>query len=166
MAISSNEKNQITMIFFGKFICWIQNQKSKKIKIEFKSSNPCPQDPMINILVLTQSSFSDSAASWNLGSLNYIKISNIRTLLTQPVLSVSTTYDHRSHPWEFRTSIVTPNTSITLRLGSMCLFGVSQKILKYLMEGLHQQSLFYLCPAIVFQPNMTTGATHRNLRQA
>ena len=149
MAISSNEKNQIAMIFFGKFICWIQNQKSKKIKIWFKSSNPCPQDPMINILVLTQSSFSDSAASWNLGSLNYIKISNIRTLLTQPVLSVSrhsisTTYDHRSHPQEFSRSVVTPNTTLTLKLCWKSLFGVCQKILKYLMEGLNQQRMFYV----------------------
>ena len=48
----------------------------------------------------------------------------------------------------------------------MCLVHVSQEILKYLMEGLDQQSLLYLCPGIVFQPNMTTGPTHRNLRQA
>ena len=59
-------------------------------------------------------------------------------------------------------SIVTPDTTITSRVCRMCSFGVSQKILKYLMEGLPQQSLFYLRPGIQYQPNMTTGATHRN----
>ena len=31
------------------------------------------------------------------------------------------------------------------------------------MEGLDQQSLLYLFPGIVFQPNMTTGATHSRM---
>ena len=75
------------------------------------------------------------------------KILTIRTLLTQPILSVSThsistTFDHRSHPQEFRRSVVTPNTTLTLRLCWKSLFGVCQKILKYLMEGLNQQRMF------------------------
>ena len=41
-----------------------------------------------------------------------------------------------------------------------------QKILEYLMEGLHQPILFYLFPGIVFQPHITTDDTLRNLRQA
>ena len=99
------------------------------------------------------------------------KIYNIRSLLTQAVLSVSrhsicTTYDHRSHPQEPRTSIVTPNKIITFRVCCKWAFGVPQKILEYLMEGLHQPILIYLCPAISFQLHMSTGDTHRNLRQA
>ena len=99
------------------------------------------------------------------------KISNMRSLLTQAVLYVSRhiispTYDQRSNTQEPRTSIVTPNTIITLIFCCNWVLGVPQKILEYLIEGLYQHILFYLGPGIVFQPHMTTGDTHRNLRQA
>ena len=63
---------------------------------------------------------------------------------------ISTTFDYRSHPLEPRTSIVTPNTIITFRFCWKWVFGFPQKILKPLMEGLHQPILFDLCPGIVF----------------
>ena len=99
------------------------------------------------------------------------KISNRRSLLTEAVLYVtrhiiSPTYDRRSHPKEPKTSIITPNTIITFTICCKRVFGVPQKILKHLKESQHQHSLFDLCPDIVFHPHMTTGDTHRNLRQA
>ena len=80
--------------------------------------------------------------------------------------SISTIYDHRIHPQGPKTSTITPNTIIAFRFCGMWVFGVTQRILKHLMEGPNQPILFYLCPGIVLQPNMTKGATHRNLRQA
>ena len=80
--------------------------------------------------------------------------------------SISTTYDHKRHPQEPKTSMIIPNTIIAFRFCCKWVFGVPLKILKHQMEGLHQHSLFYLCPGIVIQPHMTTAATHRNLGQA
>ena len=80
--------------------------------------------------------------------------------------SISATYDHKRHSQEPETSIIIPNTVITFRCCCKWVFGVPQKILKQLINGLHQQSLFYLCLGIVIQPHMTTRATHRNIRQA
>ncbi len=99
------------------------------------------------------------------------KIYNIRSLLTQAVLSVSrhsicTTYDQRSHPQEHGTSTVSPNRIIIFRFYCKWAFGVPQKILEYPMEGLHQPILFYLLPGILFRPHMTTKDTNRNPRQA
>ena len=99
------------------------------------------------------------------------KTSNGRSSSTCLVLfvsrpSISTTYDQRKHPQGPKTSIITPNTFITFRICCKRLFGVPQKILKHLKESVHPQSLFGLWPGIVFHPYMTTGATHRNLRQA
>ena len=66
----------------------------------------------------------------------------MRSLLTEAVLSVSryiisTTYDHRRHPKEPKTSIIKPNTIINSRFSCKWVFGVPQKILKHLMEGPH-----------------------------
>ena len=90
---------------------------------------------------------------------------------TQPILFVPrhdilTTYDHRRPPQEPKTDIKIPNRSITFRFCCKWVFGVPLKILKHLMEGLHQCSFFHLCPGIVIQPHMTTEATHRNQRPA
>jgi hypothetical protein len=106
-----------------------------------------------------------------LGPSKNTRISNGRSSLTHLVLFVSrhnilTTYDHRRPPQEPKTGIKIPNRSITFRFCCNWVFGVLLKILKNLMEGLHQHSLFYLCPGIVIQTHMTTGANNRNLRQA
>ena len=99
------------------------------------------------------------------------KTSNGRSTSTQPILFVSrhsnsTTYDRRRHTQEPRTSIVTPKTIITFRFCCKWVFEVPQKILEYLMDCLHQPILFYMCPGMVFQPQMSAGDTYRDLRQA
>ena len=110
-------------------------------------------------------------ACWHLGSLKNTTLFNRWSTSTHLVLflsrhSILTTYDHRRHPQKPKTGIMILNTIIALRFCCNLVFGVPLKILKHLMEGLHQHSLSYLCPGIVIQSHMTTGATHRNLRQA
>ena len=95
------------------------------------------------------------------GASKNTKITNGRSTSTQPFLVVSrhsnsTTQDHRSHPQEPKTSIVTPNTIITFRFCSKWVLGILRKIVKYLLLGLCSHSLFYLCQGLVFQPCMTT----------
>ena len=80
--------------------------------------------------------------------------------------SISTIYDHRIHPQGPKTSMITPNTIIAFRFCGKWVFGVTQKILKHLMEGPNQPILFYLCPGIIFQPHFTTGHTRWDLIQA
>jgi hypothetical protein len=80
--------------------------------------------------------------------------------------SNSTIYDNRSYPQGPETGIITPNTIVAFRFCGKWVFEFPQKILEYLMEDQHQPILLYLCPGIVFQPHMTTGQTHRDLRQA
>ena len=99
------------------------------------------------------------------------KTSNGRSKSTHLVLfvsrhNISTTFHHRTHPLGPNTSIILPNKIITFRICCKRVFGVPSKILKHLKESQHQHKLFALCPGIVFQPHMTTGATHRNVRQA
>ena len=90
---------------------------------------------------------------------------------TQPILFVprhtsSTTYDHRSHSQQPKTSIDTPNTIICFRICFKWVFGMPPNILKHLIESLYQLNLFYLCLGIVNQSLMMTAATHTNLGQA
>ena len=97
------------------------------------------------------------------------KTSIVRSTSTHLVLfvsrhSISTKYDQRRHPQGLKTSIITPDKFITIRICCRRVYGVPQKILKHLKESQHQHSLFDLCPGIEFHPHMTTGNTHRNLR--
>ena len=84
-----------------------------------------------------------------LGSSKNTRMSHRRSTSTQLVLfwskhSISATYDHRRHPQESKTSIIIPNTIIAFRSRCKWIFGVSQKILKQLMECLHQHSLLFV----------------------
>ena len=106
-----------------------------------------------------------------LGPSKNSKTSNGRSASTHLVVfasrhSISITYDHRRHPQGPKKIMITPNTIISFRISCRRIFGVPQKILKHLKESQHQHSLFDLCPGIEFHPHMTTGNTHRNLRNA
>ena len=129
-----------------------------------------PQEPKTSIVTRKTIHFliPQHAGIWSPSKNN--KISNIKSLVTKAVLSVSrhnisTTYDLRSHPEQPRRSIVTPNRIIIFRFYCKLAFGIPQKILEYLMEDLHQLIL-YLCPGILFQPHITTKDTNRNPKQA
>ena len=67
-----------------------------------------------------------------------------------PGRSISIAYDHRRHPEEPQTRLISLNTIITFRFCGKWVFDVPQEILKKLMEGLHQHSLFYLCSGTTY----------------